>query len=201
MTGLEIIELFHRNVDDDSRLSPQQEVQLMQHVYERILDDQEWSFAVKSFSGAIINGEVDLPEDFRTIAKTIDNYGMTVNGALVNGQWYNIYSIAYYNQIGTIGVFADYANNKLLFKGLSGTVEFIYNYMPEEFTINNYTTLSPIIPKRFQKAIAYGMAQDFYPIDGTEQQSSQAQVYKAYYSDEINRMKRAEFLNNVFQAN
>lgn len=202
MTGLQIIEQFHRNVDDDSRLSPQQEVQLLQQWYERVCDEQEWSFITKPFSATITNSEVVLPTDFKVFTRTIDNYGNTVNGVLVNGQQYNIYPINFYNQMGTQGVFTDFANGKLLFKGLSGTVDFMYIYIPIAFDMTNYTTLEPvIIPKTSHKAISYGMASEFYPIDGVEQSASQANIYTTYYENEINTIKRMEFINNVFQTN
>lgn len=203
MTGLQIIEQFHRNVDDDSRLSPQQEVQLLQQWYERVCDEQDWSFLTKSFTGNIVNGETALPSDFKVITRTINNNGETVNGVLVNGQQYNIYPINFYNQIDNgPAVFSDFLNGKLLFRSLTGTVTYMYQYIPAEFTLDNISTLEPVIlPRTSHKAISYGMASEFYPIDGTEQAASQAGIYQTFYNNEIVKMKGFEFKNNIFQSN
>ena len=88
MNGQQIIDKFRIYVGDQSELSSQEELDLLNNVYQNVMQDRPWEFLKKTVSGSIqtdgITSWITLPYDFRFFIENnekTDNSSTSYNNA------------------------------------------------------------------------------------------------------------------------
>jgi hypothetical protein len=174
MTGEQIIDKFHIYTGDQSELSSQEELDLLNNVYQNVMQDRPWEFLKKTVSGSIqtdgITSWITLPYDFRFFIENnekTDNSSTSYNNAspkvVFIGPNYTPIQIVNFSdrrQFRNTSGFAypDIVNQKLVFTWLptETTYEFDYIYQWAELTL----TSSPIFPADFHNMLYQLMAVD-----------------------------------------
>ena len=182
MTAQQIIEKFEQYVDDNSTMSTQETLDLLNKVYRRVLAAHRFQITKTFTTGSVAAGEITLPSDFRTITKNRDHRQVVFVGTKFDE--YQVIPFDerrdYRDQSGY--VYLDMRNSKLVFTKDPGAVayEFDYHYIPADLTLTD----TPIIPVIFQDCLYHGMAHDFAIIDNTPKNRSYAEEQLDKY-DEI----------------
>ena len=174
MNGQQIIDKFRIYVGDQSELSSQEELDLLNNVYQNVMQDRPWEFLKKTVSGSIqtdgITSWITLPYDFRFFIENnekTDNSSTSYNNAspkvVFIGPNYTPIQIVNFSdrrQFRNTSGFAypDIVNQKLVFTWLptETTYEFDYIYQWAELTL----TSSPIFPADFHNMLYQLMAVD-----------------------------------------
>ena len=196
-TGQEIIDEFNVITDNQSDLSNDSLLSLLNKAYRKILQDRDWLFLVTPVTGTLSSSskEVTLPTDF---VKLADNYKdqdweMPV---LYVGDNYEVYHLIeqkerrQYRDIRSF-YYIDYKNSKLIlteFEESNRSYEFDYIYEPDDITL----TTSPIIPFN-HKYLANGMAYLWNDIDGTDKSFSYRTENKREFDDGLAKLQYDDF--------
>lgn len=165
MTAEQLIQKFEQYVDDTTEMSSQEELDLVNKIYRKILSSRTWRFLYKAGTGTISGTTMPLPSDFSYFPNT------TTPNALEYGnskfvfvgptyQPYKLINIEDRLQYNNTNGFAyiDIANNNLVFtKAPNNTdVYFTYIYKPDDLTIND----SPVFNSDYHSSIFHGMCVD-----------------------------------------
>ena len=170
MIASEIISLFETYVDDTTELSTQEELALLNRVYQKICDNRPWEILKKEASGTMTTSTtITLASDF---AFLLENYGYTDNSyseelpskpvyVLVNGNPFQVVNWSDRNRYaGQNNIcYVDIANSVIKFpvaQSTSATYSYDYKAFPDNLLIGG----TPIFPARFHPMIAYAMAVD-----------------------------------------
>jgi hypothetical protein len=174
LTGQQIINKFHLYTGDQSELSTQDELDLLNKVYDDVLNTRPWEFLKKSVSGSIltdaIGAYIPLPADFRYFIENnqkTDNADTTFNNAspkvIFVGPNFTPYQIVNYSdrrQFRTSSGFCypDLANNVIRFTvaPTESTYEFDYIYNWSALTL----ATSPLFPADFHDMLYQLMSVD-----------------------------------------
>lgn len=206
MTGQQIIDKFHIYTGDQSDLSTQEEIDLMNKVYDDILNQIPYEFLKKSYSGTIISngdgtGYMDLPEDFRYF---IENNLQTDNSSRIDnnaspkvvfvGANYIPYQIVnwsdrrqYRGRNDVCYLELNITGNKVIFPVMPNetSAEFDYIKQWDALTLSNY----PIFPADLHDMIFQGMAIDSVIINLFDKARSYAKENTDAYNDMLRKLK------------
>lgn len=164
MIGSLIIEKFRLQVDDQTELSSDEELSLLNDVYQETIFDRPWSILKTTVSGSIVNNEITLPADFAYLYANRNYAGNGTESQLPvifigdNYQPVHIINFDQRRQYRTSKNYAyvDMANNKLVFTMTPDflTYEFDYIKFPPALTL----ATSPVFPERFHNKFVFDMA-------------------------------------------
>jgi hypothetical protein len=164
MIASEILLKFQLQVDDQTELSSDEELALLNDVYQETAFERPWNILKTSATGTVVNNEIALPTDFAYI---YNNRNYAGNDTYANlpvifiGSTYQPYYLInfderrqYRDQRGY--AYVDYANNKIVFTATPADTAYEFDYIkvPAALTLSD----SPVFPERFHKKFAYDMA-------------------------------------------
>jgi hypothetical protein len=174
MTGQDILNQFHNYTGDQSELSTEDELILLNNIYDSILSDRPWEFLKTSTSGSILSdgtvSYITLPEDFRFFIENnqkTDNSQTTYNNAsqkvIFVGPNYTPYQIVNWSDRrqfqNTSGyAYPDLANNRIVFTVPPADSTYEFDYIKNWSPVTLVT--SPIFPSDFHNMIHQYMAVD-----------------------------------------
>lgn len=192
MTKQEIIKKFNLYIDDTSELSEQEESDLFDKVYSKLLAGKKWEILKSSFTGTLSNLEISIPTDFASMAKNqqindYSDYGQ-LPCILVGDNYLPVKLINFSERRKYINrtdvAFIDIANKKIIFlkQPISNQVEFDYFKTPTPLTANQ----TPIFPTEYHQILVNAMCIDSFII----QQSDKAKSY-----EDKHRVEYIEFEN------
>lgn len=195
MLASEIIAKFELYVDDSTELSTQEELDLLNKVYQKVADDRPWEILKKEATGSISGTTIALPSDF---AHMVENYNWTDNSysteinakpnvvfigtapyQIVNWsdrkQYLNNNSVCY----------VDLASSVVTFPVTqSGTYSFDYKAFPATLTLSD----TPVFPARYHHILFLGMCVDDMAIQLFDKSRSYAQENQAMYNSYLRDM-------------
>lgn len=160
----DIIIKFETFAGDSTELSTQEELDLVQKIYNQILAATEWEFLKKTITGSISGSTIPLPSDFSNFSKNYQEQKVifvTTPGATSPSPWYIIpfnKKSEYRNASGY--AYLDMSNQQIVFTGppTSGSsYEFDEIYVPP---ILDIVSSNPVFPIRFYDIIYHGMLVD-----------------------------------------
>lgn len=175
-TVQDIITKFELYAGDETELSSQEELDLVQKIYSQVLEAGEWEFLKTAFTGVQSTSVpyIALPDDFIQMMK---NQGRNQKVVYV-GTNYDPYVVVtfderrnYRNQKGYC--YIDMATSRLYFTKQpesADTVEYDYLAYPAELT----TTDALVFPPRYWDVIYFGMLLD----NDIIQMSDKARAYE-----------------------
>jgi hypothetical protein len=184
----EIIDHFHTLTDDDTTLSPEEELVLAIKSYRKILSESAWPFLIKRHTAtqSTTVPYIALPADFKNFAPVEGKYHAYIGPS---GSEYPLVSIVdsvkYTNYDGK--VYLDLANSRLQFTHQpteAKSVDFFYIYRPADLTLE----AEPVFPDEYHYMISHDMVTDYYISDQTPKG-------RTYYAE--NMMKYDEFLQRM----
>ena len=219
MTGQEIIDKFHTYIDDQSELSTQEEIDLLNNIYQNVYRTRHWEWlktvkAGTSFDGVdSVTGQayITLPDDFLAFAEnnnmTDNTYEVENNASpkvvyIIANNTYQPYQIVnfsdrrkYFNKDGV--AWHDSINKRLVFvqtPKASTQYEFDYIAKPAPLTLSN----SPIFDPDLHQILVHGMAIDHEIISLFDRAHSYAQENRAAYKGYLDQLawENAEQLLN-----
>jgi hypothetical protein len=164
MIASEILTKFHLQVDDQTELSSDEELALLNDVYQEWAFERAWNILKTSVTGTIVNNEITLPSNFAYIYNNrnyADQNTYSNLPVIFVGATYDPYYIInfderrqYRDQKGY--AYIDYANNKIVFTATPSDTSYEFDYIkvPTTLTLAD----SPVFPERFHKKLAYDMA-------------------------------------------
>jgi hypothetical protein len=174
MQARDIITKFEQYVDDTTELSSQQELDLLDKVYQKVCMERDWEFLKAPASGtfSLNTPNIILPDNFSHLCENnqyTDNNMPVENNAVPKvifiGADYQPFQVVnwsdrrqYRNQSGF--AYLDLPNNGITFSvppAAVDTYEFDYIIVPE--AIDDLTD-EPIFPERFQPMLYHLMAID-----------------------------------------
>ena len=207
MTGQEILNAFHTYIDDQSELSTQEELDLLNTVYQDIYRARHWEWLKKQASGNSFTSfatnawYVNLPADFIAFSENnnqTDNTFEPDNNAQAKVVFcitpdgiYHPYQIVnfsdrrqYLNKNGFC--YVDYANSRIVFtqQPVSQQYEFDYIFKPPALTLIN----SPVFDDDFHCALFYAMASDHSIISLFDRAHSYAAENRMRYKETLDLM-------------
>ena len=205
MNGEQIIEQFNLYVDDGSELSSEEELQLLNKIYRQVLDEKEWVFLRKPFSGSTSTSVpyIALPDDFKSIAVNWYENQEPEQIVFVGTNFEQFKIIPFMQRRNYRDMdgycYLDMLNRRLVFTKQPTsvkTVEFDYIYAPDDLTLATTPVFDPEGNLGHAIIIMHGMVVDFYSIEATEKE-------RAYYNENVNgynkvlgRMANVNLKNN-----
>ena len=183
MTGAEIIQKFELQVDDLTELSSQDELDLLNKVYRKVLGGKAYECTKKTASGSLSTSlpYVALPSDFLFF---VQNHNYTGRGEYAKGPFvlvgdnYSPYEIVswsdrrqYRNNANK--AYLDIRNSRLYFTmqpSQALTYEFDYHALPDLLT----TGTSPIIPAHLHPLFVHLMATEDFVLQLSDKAKSYA---------------------------
>jgi len=197
----ELLSRFELYVDDGTELSTQEELDLLNKVYQKVCAEKPWEFLKKSATGTLSTSVayVALPSDFGYIIEnnnytdfTTTIHNVTSPRVVFVGSNYEPYTIVnwsdrrQYRDMPNVA-YIDIANSRLYFAKqptIADSYEFDYMSVPTTLT----TSSTPLIPERFQHILYHGMAIE----DDITQRYDKARSYagenKEYYDSFLRDM-------------
>lgn len=164
MIASEIITKFRLQVDDQTELSSDEELDLLNDVYLETVFERPWNILKTSVSGTIVNNEITLPSNFAYLYANRNWAGIGEESQLpvifIGDNYQPVYIINFdqRRQYRTSSNYAylDYANNKIVFTMTPqfSTYEFDYIKVPERLGLND----TPVFPERFHNKFVFDMA-------------------------------------------
>lgn len=199
MTTTQIIEKFRLYVDDSSDLSSAEELALAEKIYRQVLDEHDFEFLKKEYSGTTSGDYISLPSDFKNIAINYTEDGEPEQVVFV-GSTFEIYKIIPFSERRSYRdhsnfCYIDKRQNRLYFtstpsSGLS--VEFDYIYNPDALLL----ATSPVFDSIHHDIVYHGMVMDYYSIEQTEKARAYFNEHSAWYAKFLTRMKNINLKNS-----
>ena len=204
MNGEQIIEQFNLYVDDGSELSSEEELQLLNKVYRQVLDEKDWVFLRKPFSGSTSTSVpyIALPADFKNIA--VNYYeDQEPDQVVFVGTTFDKYKIIPFSQRRNYRdvdgyCYLDMLNRRLYFTKQPTavkTVEYDYLYAPDDLTLATAPVFDPTGVLGHSIIIMHGMVVDFYSIEATEKERAYYNENAAAYNKVLGRMANVNLKN------
>lgn len=160
MTTSEILIKFETQCDDNTELSDQEELDLANDVYTEIQDDRPWEWLKKTATGTTSTTVpyIALPTDFKSVMPNFDN-----ESVVFVGNDFSPYKVIpfssrrdYRDMNGF--VYIDIPNSRLYFTlQPTSALPIEYDYISVAPLLDT-TSSNPLMPARFHKMIAFGMA-------------------------------------------
>ena len=212
LNGQTIVNKFHLFCGDQSELSTQDELDLLNKQYDDVLNSRVWNFLKKPTSGSIstdgVTAWITLPTDFRFFVENnekTDNASTTYNNAsqkvIFVGPDYTPYQLVNWSDRrqfkNTSGyAYVDLANNKIVFTSLpcDYTYEFDYIGNWDAIELNTY----PIFPGDFHDMLYHAMCVDSNIINLVEKANSYAAENKKSVDD---MMQKLCYYDSMFSLN
>ena len=204
MLTSEIITKFEVYVDDGSELSPIEELDLANKIYQQVCSYRPWEFLKKTHSGVIVNGQIILPGDFAYMSNNYQSTDSNVSQETVtspkvifigtNLTPYRLVNFSDRRQYANQNVcYIDPSDSKIKFivTPTETTYEFDYIKVPTNLTV----TTSPIFPARFHDIIVHGMASEDYMIQQFDKARSYANENQAKYTSILKDMGYANAMS------
>lgn len=201
-TASEIITLFELQVDDTTNLSSDEELSVLNRVYQRVLNSKPWEFLKTNASGSLSQDSdgyyITIPTDFGFFLENTlqtDNTETIYNNAspkvIFIGTNYDPYQIVnwsdrrqYRNRTGY--AYYDRPNGKIRILGTptSTTYDFDYTKIAPLLTISD----TPLCPGQFHDMFAYAMAVENDILERSEKARSYAAENQARFIQDLNQM-------------
>lgn len=186
MTGQDIIDKFHIQVDDDSELSTDDELAMLNDVYGDICDDRDWEWLKETFTGTTSTSVpyIALPVDFKKVVPNKDNKSVVFVGTGFDE--FKVVSFSdrrtYRDQSGYC--YIDIPNQRLVFTLQPTTAQAIeFDYIKIQTDIALGT--EPLFRSGFHPIIAYGMAARFPQIEQANKLTSYAAENMGLYLSQL----------------
>lgn len=189
MTASEIIARYELQVDDASELSSDEELDLLNEVYDEIANDRPWEWLKTTATGTTSTTVpyIALPANFKQLS--VNQYNKSVIFVGTDYQEYEVIPFsnrrAYRNQDGFC--YIDVVNQRLYFTlqpTSAKSIEYDYISRPTHLTLGT----SPLFDSD-NKIIAYGMAGRFNNIELSEKASSYQRENYAIYQNMLSEMR------------
>jgi hypothetical protein len=208
LTGQDIINKFHLYTGDQSELSTSDELDLLNKVYDDVLNQMPWEFLKKQASGTIqfdgTNYYIQFPADYRYLIENnqeTNNSQTTYNNAsqkvIFVGPNYTIYQIQNWSdrrqQRGSsYFIYPDLANSRFIFTGkpIDTTYEFDYIKNWDALTLNT----SPIFTADVHDMLYHLMAVDSMIINLFDKARSYAKENQQSADQSLSKLK---YLNSM----
>lgn len=201
MDAQDIITKFELFVDDMTELSTQEELDLLNKIYQRVCMYKPWEFLKKTASGTLSTTVpyVTLPDDFSFLLEnnkwSDTNIGVpntTPAKVVFIGTNFTPYEIVNWSdrrqyRTNKNVAYLDLPNNRLVFPvqpTSADTYEFDYMSVPEPLIITD----TPIIPARFVDILYHGMCAEDYIIQQSDKARSYQKENEAKYTDYLSQM-------------
>ena len=167
LTGQQIIDKFHDYVDDDTALSSQGELDLLNKKYNQLAIDRPWEWTKATFSQAVTSSTtyLTLPDGFLFLDENNDgNYQLWIGSTP-----YPIMGFAQRRDHSGLA-YIDIAGNKIYMPSAfpAGTASFDYHKQPDLLTVSSY----PGFPGAYHPILYHMMAIDHEIIDRSEKARS-----------------------------
>jgi hypothetical protein len=179
----DIITAFELYFGDETSLSSQEELDLLQKKYDELLSSTEWEFLKKEATGSISNTEITQPSDFDRL---------TSDQRIYIGSNFKEYPVIpftdrrnYRNMNGYF--YYDAKNEKFVSTfSINSTYSFDYIYVPPAL---DKTGSNPVFPLRFYSALFHAMCIDADIINMSDKARSYASLNQRMYDEIVNNMK------------
>lgn len=202
MTGSQIIAKFQLYTDDASEMSSQEELDLLNKIYHQVLDEKDWEFLKKEFSGTTSTSVpyIALPSDFKNITVNYDDRDGHPQQVVFVGPNYDPYIVIPFSQrrkyrdAGNY-CYIDRRQSRLYFTKQPTqalAVEFDYIYVPDDLT----TATSPVFDTNHHDIIYHGMRMEFYSIEQTDKARSYYLEDQQMYTKLLTRMANINSKNS-----
>lgn len=173
MTGDDIISKFNVQVDDASELSDDEELDLLNDVYNDVQNDRPWEWLKTTFSGTTSTSVpyIALPTDFKMISPNLDN-----ETTVFVGTQYTVYQVIGFDQRRDFRnvngyCYIDIPNQRLVFTLQPTSAQAVeYDYIKIATPIT--TSSSPLFREGYHKVISFGMAAKFPSIEQADKSTS-----------------------------
>jgi hypothetical protein len=182
-TTQEIITAFELFIGDETELSSQEELNLVQKIYNKVLASEEWEFLKKEAAGTVSGTTINQPSDFDRLT-TDQNIYLGTNQQQINivpfterRLYRNANGYAYYDAKNEQLVFTFTQNN---------TYSYDYIYVPPQL---DTVSSNPVFPARFYDMLYHGMCVDSDIINLSDKARSYAKENQFNYESILNDMK------------
>lgn len=189
-----IIKSFEQYTGDTTELSSEQELDLANKIYKKILTEKVWTFLLTAGTGTVVNDSIDLPDDFfyiPIISYYTDTGTYASDKVIFIGPQKQPYKIINFtDRLKYINVdgyaYIDLRNNKIVFTKTppNSDVYYTYIYRPDDLTLDT----EPVFPSEYHVAIYHGMISDDMICQLFDKARSYAKENEANYMDWVNRL-------------
>lgn len=180
-------------MDDSTDLSSDEELALLNKVYQKICADRPWEFLKKEVTATTSTSVpyVSLPTDLQYVISNYDQDDSSALPVVFVGSTYTPYKIVSWSKRRTYRdqsgyAYLDLPNSRLYFTVQPTSAEPIeYDYLsfPPALTLTD----EPLIPERFQDMLYHAMCVEDNVIQQSDKAKSYApenqQKYKSYFDD------------------
>lgn len=179
-------------MDDSTDLSSDEELALLNKVYQKLCADRPWEFLKKEATGTTSTTVpyVSLPTDFQYVTSNYDQEDTSVLPIVFMGSTFTPYKIiswstrrSYRDKSGY--AYIDIPNSRLAFTVQPTGEAYEYDYMsfPPALTLTD----EPVFPERFHDMLYHAMCVEDNIIQMSDKAKSYAaenqQKYKSYFDD------------------
>lgn len=179
----DIISKFELFIGDDTELSSTEELDLVQKVYNKILQSDEWEFLKKTATGSISGTDITQSSDFDRF--TSEQTIFIGSNNKENRQVPYGRRREFNNQNGFF--YYDARQEKFVFtKSQLDTYSYDYIMIPSALDL---VSSNPVFPERFWDAIYHGMCIDSDIINLSDKARSYAQVNELKYNSILQDMQ------------
>lgn len=191
MTKAQIIAKFHLYMDDTTELSSQEESDLFDKVYNRVMSERPWEILRVPATGTQSTSVayIALPSDFAYLTQNHNNTGNDSYGefpVIFVGANYDPYKVVNYAdrrqyRTHTNVAYIDIVNSRLVFTvqpTAANAVEYDYIKVPAALASGD----SPLFPSRFHDIIYHGMCTDEFVIEQSDKAKSYRGENQALYN-------------------
>ena len=186
-----IIQKFELFVGDETELSSAEELDLLQKIYNQVLESHEWEFLKKEASGTVSTSldYLSAPADFASFIKNYDDKRVVYIGSNYEPYYVIPYNERrmYRNQSGF--VYFDARQDRITFTKqptVADSYEFDYIYVPSAL---DTTSSNPVFPVRFWDILYHGMCVDNDIIQMSEKARSYQRENQTRYDQLLSNMK------------
>jgi hypothetical protein len=193
MIASDIIKKFELTMDDSTDLSSDEELALLNKVYQKVCADRPWEFLKKEATATASTSlpYVSLPADFQYVISNYDQTDTAMLPVVFVGDTHEPYKIVNWSTRRTYRdksgyAYIDLPNSRLVFTvqpTSTDAIEYDYMSFPTALTLTD----SPIFPDRFHDMLYHAMCVEDNIIQMSDKAKSYAaenqQKYKSYFDD------------------
>jgi hypothetical protein len=179
----DIITAFELYIGDETELSTQEELDLVQKKYNEVLMSEEWEFLKTTATGSISGTDITQPSNFDRLTTDQNIYIGTSSQNFVvvpyteRRKYGNLKGYFYY----------DAKNSKFVStQTVNDTYSFDYIYVPPALDL---VSSNPVFPVRFYDMLYHAMCIDSDIINLSDKARSYASLNQKKYEDFLNSMK------------
>lgn len=192
MTKAQIIAKFHLYMDDTTELSSQEESDLFDKIYNKVMTDRPWEISKtqKTDTQSTSVPYVALPSDFAYLYPNNDQTGSDSFGerpVIFIGTTYSPCKVINWSDrrqylYDTNAAYIDIANSRLVFTvqpTVANAIEYDYIAFPTALASAD----SPVFPSAYHDIIYHGMCTDEFVIEQSDKAKSYRQENQAMYDE------------------